>query len=120
MSKTGPVCCLPTTHTGMPMAALAAGILCCCCWLLPQHAAAQNFTGLRTGLWVPQQQAIDNTTATRELSELTTKLAQMRPGGPAQQQLLLLSAFSRSKLNNLTGNAEQVCVGVIVCQAGSL
>jgi hypothetical protein len=82
-------------------------LLSCCC----QLAAAQNYTALRQGVWLPPLCKIDNITEAKEYDGLLEKLPQIK-NTPAEQQLQLLSANSRSKLNNLTGNAAEVCLRV--------
>lgn len=89
---------------GIGTAGLLVLLLCCCC----QQAAAQNYTALRqNGVSLPPQCITDNVTEAYELSKLAEKLPQVK-GTAAEQQLQFLSANSRSKLNNLTGNAEEV------------
>lgn len=86
---------------------LALTLLCSCF----ESASAQNYTVLRGGVWLPPQCSIDNETATRELDSLLQKLPQVK-GTRAEGQLQFLATSSRSKLNNLTGNAAEVrCVG---------
>lgn len=75
--------------------------------MLIQLAAGQNYTALRDGVWLPPQSRIDNVTESKEYDGLVEKLPQIK-GKRAEQQLQLLSAGSRSKLNNLTGNAAEV------------
>lgn len=78
-------------------------LLASCC----QQASAQNYTALREGVWLPPLSSIDNVTEAKEYDGLAEKLPQIK-GTRAEQQLQLLSASSRSKLNNLTGSAAEV------------
>lgn len=87
---------------GCGLGLLALLLLSCC-----QLTAAQNYTALRQGVWLPPLCKIDNITEAKEYDGLLEKLPQIK-NRPAEQQLQLLSANSRSKLNNLTGNAAEV------------
>lgn len=78
-------------------------MLFACC----QQAAGQNYTALRTGVWLPPESEVDDARAATELQGLAEKLPQIK-GTRAEQQLQFLSPSSRSKLNNLTGSAAEV------------
>jgi hypothetical protein len=92
-------------HAGWGLGLELLVLLISCC----QQASAQNYTALREGVWLPPLGQTDNVTGAKEYDGLVEKLPQVK-GTRAEQQLQLLSASSRSKLNNLTGNAAEVSI----------